>query len=100
MGLTLHLDVKPEASPNPPVRGAIVDLSLGGARFESELPLEAGRKVYLSIEVPLEVFAEVVRVESLGTHFRYGVSFEDLSFFDRWVLRRYLKKRILSGGAL
>lgn len=85
---------------NPPSRGAITDLSLGGARFESDLPLEAGNKVYLSIEVPLEVFAEVIRVDSLGTHFRYGVRFEDLSFFDRWILRRYLKKKILSGGAL
>lgn len=73
-------------------RAYSVDLSETGAGFESEAKLEKDRRVFMELQIPLEVIGRVAHVETRGVRFRYGIKFDSLGWLDRWFLRRYLRK--------
>jgi len=79
-------------------RGAIVDLSEGGAAFESEAFLEKGQHVHFEIPVPIGVWAKVLRVRKEGVRTQYAVEFGKVRLVERWLLRRLLAQAQKKGS--
>ena len=73
-------------------RGAIVNLSEGGAAFESEAFLEKGQHVYFELPVPVRVWAKVLRVKREGVRTQYAVQFDKVKLVELMMLRKLLKK--------
>ena len=72
-------------------RGVIVNLSEGGAAFESDAFLEKGQALRFEVPVPVRVWAKVLRVQE-GVRNRYGVKFQRVKVSDRKLLRSLLQR--------
>jgi hypothetical protein len=73
-------------------RGAVVNLSEGGAAFESEAFLEKGQHVYFELPVPVRIWAKILRVKREGVRTQYAVEFDKVKLVDLMMLRRLIKK--------
>ncbi|MBI4056599.1 MAG: PilZ domain-containing protein [Elusimicrobia bacterium] len=75
-------------------KACIVNLSEKGAGLESEVPLQKGQPVFFRLNVPVDVEAEVVHSKVDGKRYRYGIRFKKINLFDRWRIRRFIRKHI------
>jgi hypothetical protein len=78
-------------------RGAVINLSEGGAAFESEAFLEKGQHMYFELPVPIKIWAKVLRVKREGVRTQYAVQFDKVKLVELMMLRRLLKKAQGSG---
>ena len=72
----------------------LVDLSLMGVGFETDLPLELGQVIEFALPTGISVKAKVIRAGEPGLAARYGAEFEEMSFPERRLLRAYLLERM------
>jgi len=79
VGMVLDLHTKGH-SVSKGLRGAIVDLSVGGMSFETPAELEEGASIYLKVNIPLEIRGEVRHIRRTGVSHRYGVRFHKIDF--------------------
>ena len=88
------LDVSDPENPDKSGRAAVIDISSGGAAFESAVKFEKGEPVELRFTLAKgKVFAvdSVVRRvrERTGAHV-YGVEFQNLGFFDKLKVKKLI----------
>ncbi|MBI2071286.1 MAG: PilZ domain-containing protein [Elusimicrobia bacterium] len=74
------LEIADFAKPSKKVSALVTDVSEGGLCFESDQKIELGSSLTLRLEVPLMVQGGVVRTETRGNKFRYGVRFHNVRF--------------------
>jgi hypothetical protein len=72
-------------------RGVIRDVSRRGFMVETETELNNGDDLNCLIEIPVSFKAKVMWKKMPGQIKQYGFSYKDLSFFDKWILKRFLK---------
>lgn len=70
-------------------RGTILNISEGGAAFESDAFLKKGQKLFFELPLPVRVWARVLRVQE-GVKNRYGVKFEKLKVGEKQLLKAVL----------
>lgn len=58
----------------------VVDISEGGLSLETHKKMERGSSLTLKFKIPLIVQGDVVRMETKGSKFRYGVRFHSIRF--------------------
>ncbi|MBN2407804.1 MAG: PilZ domain-containing protein [Elusimicrobia bacterium] len=82
--------------PGKVARAAVVDISMGGAAFESSIKFSAGDEVILRFTLPKEkiyVINGVIRRTSERTGaLVYGVQFKEMNFFGKFRLRKLISK--------
>ncbi|MEA3506282.1 MAG: PilZ domain-containing protein [Elusimicrobiota bacterium] len=88
------LDVLDPKNSDKSGRAAVIDISTGGAAFESAIRFEKGEPVELRFTIArgkvFVVDAVVRRVkERTGAHV-YGVEFQDLGFFDKLKVKKLI----------
>ena len=74
--------------------GQIVDLSEGGAAFETSAAIPDGQVITFELRLPIHVQAKIVRQEHKGQKYRYGMLFQTVEWLDRETLRKYIGKRL------
>ena len=82
--------------PEKIARAAVVDISLGGAAFESTIEFAEGDQVFLRFTLPKEkiyVIKGVIRRTSskMGASI-YGVQFDEMGFMKKFQLKRLISK--------
>jgi len=78
-------------------RGVMVDISLAGLAIETEADLKIGEEYECRIEFPISIRAKVVRVVQEGQIKQYGLRTIGQTLIDRFILRRLLKGRKITG---
>ncbi|MDA3792901.1 MAG: PilZ domain-containing protein [Elusimicrobia bacterium] len=88
------LDVIDPEDPHKHGRGAVVDISSGGAAFESAVDFEEGDPVELRFTLPggkvYAMNAVVRRARERTGATVYGVQFQDLGFFEKLRLKKLI----------
>jgi len=78
-----------------PIQAKTLQLSLGGARIQTELPLLVGETLEVNISVEdeeIDVVGKVVHAHSVSdTSFVVGLSFENISEIKRKVLNHFFR---------
>ncbi len=72
-------------------RGTILNLSEGGAAFESDAFLQKGQNLFFELPLPVRVWAKVLRVQE-GVRNRYGVKFERVRLSEKKLLKALMAR--------
>lgn len=97
---SILIDLYETNSTVPKGRGCIVDVSLGGMAIETEASLPIGDELFLRIFIhqqnsaPLELYANVMRVQQVDNLFHYGLRYTRLGFFGKFKLRRSIDRLV------
>ena len=75
------------------VLGVLLNLSDRGALLETEKALTRGDELDLEVRVRVRVRAKVTRVDVAGVRRQAGLRFVKVGLIDRWILRRYLRRK-------
>ena len=80
---------------NEPIKAKTLELSLGGARIETELPLLVGENLEVNIAVEeeeIDVVGKVIHTNRVSDEgFIVGLSFENISEIKRKVLSHFFR---------
>jgi len=83
---------------NEPINAKTRELSLGGARIETDLPLLIGETVEVNISVDeeeIDVVAKVIHTHQASNQtFVVGLSFENISDVKRRVLNHFFREYV------
>ncbi|HRY29170.1 MAG TPA: PilZ domain-containing protein [Elusimicrobiota bacterium] len=71
-------------------RAQVRNFSMGGMAVEGHVPLRSGETLFLKVNVPIEFLGKVVYMRSRGGRMNYGIRFQNIGFFDKLRLRRYV----------
>lgn len=83
---------------NEPVEAKTLELSLGGARIETDLPLLVGESLEVNISIgeeEIDVVGKVIHTHRISdTTFIVGLSFESISETKRKVLNHFFREYV------
>lgn len=97
ISVAILIDIYLTESSIPKGRGCIVNISIGGMAIESSTDLGLNTEIFLRVELDPEVFSfhgQIVRKDSKGPVFHYGVRYKKMSWFEKFKLRRYINSWI------
>lgn len=81
-----------------PIEAKTLELSLGGARIETDVPFLVGESLEVNISVgeeEIDILAKVVHTHQISdTTFVVGLSFEDISETKREVLNHFFREYV------
>lgn len=83
---------------NEPIKAKTRELSLGGARIETDLPLLTGETLEVNISVDeeeIDVVAKIIHTHQVSNQiFIVGLSFEDISDVKKRVLNHFFREYV------
>jgi len=83
---------------NEPIEAKTLELSLGGGRIQTDLPLLVGENIEVNISVgeeEIDVVGKVIHTHRISdTSFIVGLSFEDISETKRKVLNHFFREYV------
>lgn len=87
----LFVEIKSDGTKEALGRGVALNISAGGFQLESESNLKKGSKYLFLFEIPFTFPGEVVWSIPKGQIRQYGLKFSDLSFLDKFIVKKFLK---------
>ncbi|MBN1384831.1 MAG: PilZ domain-containing protein [Elusimicrobia bacterium] len=87
---SILIDVNEVGSAVTKHRGHVADLSITGLALDTSFSLDIGASLFLKIDIPIEVKGKIVRAQKKAGTMRYGVRFQELGFFEKQRLKKYI----------